>query len=369
MIYIMKGKIIYSLQSELRSAYYPEDSIASKILENRPLSASDAARLILELLESSPEYGDENSSCFFDRAEHIEYCRKVIHSGISVMSKFNQTCSFYELFRFYISAKAHCRSRTLDEIKQICTRFMNFCPDLALRPVRQIELLDCQQMIQISFTSPCMQKKAHVILHALFNFALRRAWCDTNPVALMERVRIAETTIDALGIDEVKLLLRTCLTPDHRVCAPALGLMLWAGIRPYEVNRLTWSDIDLLERVIRIAPRHSKTGGARHVTIYPVLFSWLKHFRPLSTPHMKVVPPSWIRRWRCLRRAAGFAEWRADVLRHTFASYHLKQFHDLASLQLEMGHSNSNLLRTRYLSMNKVTRLAARKFWDVHVTK
>lgn len=365
----MTEELIKLATSEAQNVYYHDGGIASKMLEARPLSASDAARLILELLESSPEYGDESSSCFYDRLEHMEYCRQVIHAGISAMRKSTQTCSFSELLRLHLGSKTHCRRRTLDEIKQICTRLMLACPDLALRPVRQIDMLDCQQMIEHSFASPSMQKKAHVILHALFNFALRRAWCDINPLALMERVRVEEIMIDALEMNEIKILLKTCIMPDHRVCAPALGLMLWAGIRPYEVERLTWSDIDLRERAIRIAPQHSKTGGARHVTIYPVLYRWLKHLRPLSTPHMKVVPASWIRRWRCLRRAAGFAEWRADVLRHTFASYHLKHFRDLKLLQLEMGHASSNLLRTRYLSMNKVTRLAARKFWDVDVAK
>jgi len=369
MMFIMTVELSKEAPNGENIIYYSEESIASKILEDRPLSSSDAARLILELLESSPEYSNVSSSCFFDRSEHIEYCRQVIHAGLSAIRKSKQTCTFSELLRLHLGSKSHCRRRTLDEIKQICTRLMLNCPDLAQRPIRQIELLDCQHMIEHSFDSPSMQKKAHVILHALFNYALRRAWCDSNPIAMMERVRVEEVPIDALSLEQIKSLLKTCLLPDHRICAPALGLMLWAGIRPYEVERLTWSDIDLRERTIRISPQHSKTGGARHVTIYPVLYRWLKHLRPLSSPHTKVVPPSWIRRWRCLRRVAGFAEWRADVLRHTFASYHLKQFHDLQLLQLEMGHANNNLLRTRYLSMNKVTRMAARKFWDVDAMK
>ena len=48
--------------------------------------------------------------------------------------------------------------------------------------------------------------------------------------------------------------------------------------------------------------------------------------------------------------------WQPDVLRHTFATHHLATFRNYAELQLEMGHRSAELLRTRYIAMERVYR-------------
>lgn len=101
--------------------------------------------------------------------------------------------------------------------------------------------------------------------------------------------------------------------------------MLYAGIRPHEVERLTWAQIDLENETIAIEARHSKTGGSRSVTIHP----------PLRRFH-RLLP----------------FRWEPDVLRHTFATYQLKQFRSYTELQYEIGHRSSSLLRTRYVNFN-----------------
>mgnify|MGYP003287691102 CR=1 FL=1 len=55
--------------------------------------------------------------------------------------------------------------------------------------------------------------------------------------------------------------------------------------------------------------------------------------------------------------------WGPDVLRPTFAGYHLRHFRSYSELQYEMGHRDSNLLSTRYVSMGEVRNAAA--FWQV----
>ncbi|MFI3244645.1 MAG: hypothetical protein R3Y56_10370, partial [Akkermansia sp.] len=56
--------------------------------------------------------------------------------------------------------------------------------------------------------------------------------------------------------------------------------------------------------------------------------------------------------------------WRQDVLRHCFASYHVKRWHDYGRLQAEMGHRCADLLRTRYLSMRGISSKQAAAFWQ-----
>ena len=134
-------------------------------------------------------------------------------------------------------------------------------------------------------------------------------------------------------------------------------MMLYAGIRPHEVARLSWEEVDLANGTISISAQHSKTGGARLVTIHPPLHRLLAAC--VSTG--RICPPQWLRHWRAMRRTAGFSARVPDVLRHTFASYHLLYFRSYSHLQYETGHRDSSLLRTRYISMFRVQNAAA--FW------
>ena len=61
------------------------------------------------------------------------------------------------------------------------------------------------------------------------------------------------------------------------------------------------------------------------------------------------------------RRAAGFRHWVPDVCRHTFATYHAAMFRNLPELQLEMGHRDTSLLRSRYMVPS--SRKDAELFW------
>ena len=106
--------------------------------------------------------------------------------------------------------------------------------------------------------------------------------------------------------------------------------------------------------MIVISPQHSKTGGARCITIYPPLARILRCIQ--KADHERICPPYWRRHWAALHKAAGFSHWQPDVLRHTFATHHLATFRSYAELQLEMGHRSADLLRTRYVAMEGIYR-------------
>ena len=53
-----------------------------------------------------------------------------------------------------------------------------------------------------------------------------------------------------------------------------------------------------------------------------------------------------------------------DVLRHTYASYFAKRFKDLPRLQLNMGHHDLSLLRSRYINMRGISNLEATSFFN-----
>ena len=204
--------------------------------------------------------------------------------------------------------------------------------------------------------------KGRTMLHGLFEFALRREWCDKNPIKRIERKKIVEKEILPLKLSETKQLIKTAQneSPEYAIVA---ALLVYAGIRPREVRRLTWRDIDTEEKTITVRSQCSKTGGVRQVEIPPVLNRLLiTHKSENCSP---ICPADWQRRWRKIRDNSGFrGRWVQDVLRHTYASFHAKNYADLPRLQLNMGHRDLSLLRSRYVNMHGISRAEAKSFFD-----
>lgn len=334
----------------------PGFSEMTQALEAAGLDWMSAARLALELAESDTRHRRG--------AAQMRRCRRIIQQGTAAEEQRRLPAVGMErALVSLLAARSHRRPRTLQEIEGICRRLLREIPELARRPLHSITPHDCRAWLQQVFTHPRQREKGRRILHALFNHALQQGWCRANPLSRLPRTPLTEQEIQPLTLPEIRRLLTTARRREHRACMPALGLMLWAGVRPAEVARLTWTDLDWQERVIVIRPQHAKTGGCRHITLSPVLAAWLRESGRRYAG--SVCPANWQRRWRALRREAGLEPWRQDVLRHTFASYHAKKHHNFPLLQAEMGHRSAALLRTRYLSMQGITAEAAQLFWRV----
>ena len=162
------------------------------------------------------------------------------------------------------------------------------------------------------------------------------------------------TTIEVLSVTQCAAMLRACESPAER---RAVGLLLWAGIRPDaeggEIVRLDWSAIG--EREIYVSGAVAKTNTDRHIPLTPRL-------KRLIRGHDKdgpVVPANWKRVYQRLRKAAGISG--QDVTRHTFASNYLAAFGDAKAKQA-MGHTaGSDTLFRHY--RRAVTEDAGRKFF------
>ena len=254
------------------------------------------------------------------------------------------------------------------DFRYFTRRFMKRCPGLGRRRVRAMTPQECAGYIEQAFDTPRQRQKARLILSGVFGTAVKRGWCDENPVARVEAPRVVEKQVPILSPQEIKDLRQTAAGYENGSCAAAVGMMLYAGIRPHEVARLTWTQVDLRERAIYILPQHSKTGGARRVTIHKPLLRILRAHKRKNKE--KICPASWLHHWRELRRAAGWdspaRRWPQDALRHTFASYHQSHFRSFAELQLEIGHRDATLLRTRYVDQRGVRN--ARRFWGLSDT-
>lgn len=294
----------------------------------------------------------------------VKRALKCVSLGENELRRQEKTVSFARAVEVALEVRKDRRARTISDFRYVCRRFMKRCKGLASRRMRSIRTEDCAQYINAAFDTPSQRLKARRILSALFGTAYKYGWCSDNPVARVEAAKPKETRIHILKPEEITRLLHTAERYRDGKCLAAVGMMLYAGIRPHEVARLTWDEVDLEENCITILPRHSKTGGARSVSIYPPLARLLRRCR--HSAGMRICPTRWQYHWRLLRRCAGWnsieKRWQPDVLRHTFASYHLRCFRDYTALQYETGHRDSSLLRTRYVDTRGVQN--AVQFWS-----
>ena len=218
--------------------------------------------------------------------------------------------------------------------------------------------------IEETFETPRQRQKARLTLSGVFSTAMKRGWCSENPVARVEAPRVVEKTVPILTPEEAEQLVTAAREYMGGICLPAVGLMLYAGIRPHEVARLRWGDVDLPGKRVLIAPQHSKTGGARPVTLLRPALQLLSTTQ--APAPQRICPPQWLRHWRAVRQRAGWKRltrpWPQDVCRHSYASYHAARFRNLHELQLQMGHRSTELLRTRYLNLPQESKVGL--FWQ-----
>ena len=128
----------------------------------------------------------------------------------------------------------------------------------------------------------------------------------------MDTPFLREQEIPALTLKEVTQLLKACMDEFDGSCVAGAALMIFAGIRPQEVERLLWENIAIRDGCVILNSKHTKTGGARHVTILPVLAKWLKFCRDKSKPGpgTPICPKGWTIKWRKIRKKPAGAEER-----------------------------------------------------------
>ena len=322
------------------------------LLKKSGLHLLDAARLVLELVEGCGE-GKVSPA----------RCRRVVQLGSAALKQEEKSVSFADAVVFTRQAKRHRAARTQADITYYMRRLMRATPWLGARMLRSLTPQDCREALQAAYPTPSQRKEARAIMSGACSGGARQGWCSENPVRLVDAPAVQEKEIKPLCLAQVQQLVQVAQCKPHRAALPSLGLMLHAGVRPQEVVRLDWQDIDLEEREICLAPRHSKTGGARRIPISAPLLQLLRRHRGSG----RICPPNWRHRWQHLRREAGFSDWVPDVLRHTYASYYVKQHHDITGLQLSMGHRDQRLLMSRYINLRGITRSAAAAFWKLQL--
>lgn len=176
-------------------------------------------------------------------------------------------------------------------------------------------------------------------LSTLFAFAVRRGYVVSNPCDRLDRVTIDQTPPVILTPAQSREL----LAASPVAMRPYVVLGMFAGIRPEEIERMEWAQIDLDAATARV---EGKTRRRRLVPLHARAVAELRKHPLRAGP---VAPtPAVIARWRRkARRMLGLPRWPQDLLRHTAASYLLALHGDAGKVATMLGNS-SGVLLTHY---------------------
>lgn len=192
-------------------------------------------------------------------------------------------------------------------------------------------------------------------LGALFSFAKKRGYIEHNPVTRIDRPIIERKPPRILSPEEAIKLLNFA----GRVGLFAYVVIgLFGGVRPAEMERLTWDDVDVHRGIVCIDAATSKVRRRRIIHLEPAGRAWLER-ADITLP---ISPKQKQKRLRRLACHMGWEVYHHDILRHSGASYLLALHRDAARVALMLGNSPGVLL-SRYYEL--VSDEDQKKFWSV----
>jgi len=195
-------------------------------------------------------------------------------------------------------------------------------------------------------------------LHACLEEAVRRGIIAHNPCARLPRPRHEKAPAQDWGLEDMRRFLHAALA-DGRPPSLMLALMLLTGLRPGEALGLSWEDVDVRARALRVCravvwagsswhedPPESK-AGERTLSIPSLALGTISRL-PRDSVHLfwRERPPtskqvSHVMRELCER--AGVPRRPAHYLRHAHATLLAAQGLDIKALQRRLGHAQASV--------------------------
>lgn len=203
------------------------------------------------------------------------------------------------------------------------------------------------------------QKHTRAILSGLFTHGIRIGVLQINPAAHLRPQRRlgAAAPPEIFNIYAAQAWIQ-CVAMFAPSCLAGIAIGMFAGLRRSEVERLDWGEVKIDRGFIEVTAGKSKTKTRRLVDIMPNLAAILSGIPGRAG---EVFPHSPRRSLKWARSAYG-GDLPENGARHSFVSYHLAFFGDVAKTEMQAGHDRSILFQ-HYREL--VTKADAEAYFDI----
>lgn len=243
-------------------------------------------------------------------------------------------------------------------LKDLKNRLARFEEDFGGSMVAEIQSASVDDWLRGLQVKAQTRNNFRTVLRTMFEFSVLRGYHTSNPVAKTAKAKVVRGAPDIFSPEQMKSLLE-CASD---ALLPHLAIGAFSGLRTTEIERLDWSEIDLKQGLIHVRAEKSKTAQRRLTTISDNLAAWLA---PLAKKEGAVSVNIRTKLKNACRAAK--VEWKHNVLRHSFASYHLAFHKDAARTALELGHSSPTMMFKHYREL--VSPTESERWWQIYPSK
>lgn len=214
-----------------------------------------------------------------------------------------------------------------------------------------------------------MWRNAYRTIRAIFGDQVKSGTIKTNPCANVHQPKTRnDDEVTIFTPDQCRAIFDACkvyqdgMSRDCRDCVAAFAILIFAGIRPAELTRLTWDNVNLQTGFIRLSGAVTKTGRTRNAHISDTLRAWLETV-PADQREGKIIPNDWRRKSARVRKSAGIEghEYQ-DAPRHTFGSFTVA-LEGIEYVRAVMGHGFTATFERHY--NNALTIPQAREYMAI----
>lgn len=314
-----------------KNRFFPSESAARSFAKRKAPQLRDIAP------SDVPPTKEERRALDEARAHGVPLLEAITH--------WRQTVGASSAMTFAEFAAARLKEAQKDETtpahKSATRRILAVAVDaIGERLAASIAPADCQAIVE-QWPGADSQRMARTVLGSVFTHAARMGWTQFNPAAKLKPATRKKTAGIAVFSPEQAAEWLACVAARAETCLAGWAIAMFAGLRRAEVERLDWSEVQLERGHIEVTAAKSKTNARRLVEIQPNLAAILE---PLAQKAGRVFPKSPKRAEAWALESYGRALPK-NIARHSFVTYHLAAFGDIAATEIQAGHDRAILFR------------------------
>lgn len=214
-----------------------------------------------------------------------------------------------------------------------------------------------------------MWRNAYRTIKAIFGDQVKSGTIKTNPCANVHQPRARRTgEVVIYTPEQIQSVMSACV--DHpagekRLCADCVApfaILFFAGVRPVELTRLTWENVNFESGFIRLTGDITKTGRTRNIPLTGTLRAWLDTV-PEEKREGKIIPVDWRGKSQRVKKEAGICgtEYQ-DAARHTYGSFTVA-LEGIDYVRATMGHGHTHTFEAHY--HNAMTIAQAKRYLTI----
>ncbi len=261
--------------------------------------------------------------------------------------------TFSEAVKAVLQSRLDMRARP-EHLRPLAVKLNRLSETFGSQLCDAIQTEDLERYIRLRAKSAHTWRNYRRDAGLVFRFAIKRGRASKNPADAISRPEFENEPVPILRWWS----LLDILSSAESESIPYIALGAFAGLRPFELSRVSAESINLATRTITIEARHSKSRQRRFVHIEGALYGWLRG-RALE-------PKTYWQVHRLIHLASteALVYLAPDVLRHSFASHHLALYGSAAKTAHELGHRSEEMLYRHYREL--VSKEEAKTYFSLY---